>query len=127
MGDIEELVRKGLEGSTAEVLGPGDGEKYEEIIQRWSQHCVKRAVSYLSILYFFSLPLSFDVFLVLGFRLGRGLLVLDFPVLHPPGILINRLDLGFVGLVVRTVGKMERGRQLHRLSVLTRRKKKKHD
>jgi hypothetical protein len=34
-----------LKGTTAEVLLPGDGEKYEKSVERWSEHCIKRAVS----------------------------------------------------------------------------------
>jgi hypothetical protein len=34
-----------LKGTTAEVLLPNDGEEYEKSIQRWSEHCTKRAVS----------------------------------------------------------------------------------
>ncbi|KAF2820047.1 FAD-binding domain-containing protein, partial [Ophiobolus disseminans] len=32
-----------LKGTTAEVLLPSDGEKYEKSIGRWSQSCIKRA------------------------------------------------------------------------------------
>jgi hypothetical protein len=39
-----------LKGTTAEVLLPSDGEKYEKSIERWSEHCIKRAVSVLSFL-----------------------------------------------------------------------------
>jgi hypothetical protein len=34
-----------LKNTTAEVLLPGDGEEYEKSIERWSEHCIKRAVS----------------------------------------------------------------------------------
>ena len=34
-----------LKDTTAEVLLPGDGEEYEKSIERWSEHCIKRAVS----------------------------------------------------------------------------------
>ena len=33
-----------LKDTTAEVLLPGDGEEYEKSIERWSEHCIKRAV-----------------------------------------------------------------------------------
>jgi FAD/FMN-containing dehydrogenase len=33
-----------LSSTGAEVLLPGDGEKYQESIKRWSDHCEKRAV-----------------------------------------------------------------------------------
>jgi hypothetical protein len=33
--------------TNAEVLLPSDGEEYEKSIRRWSEHCVKRAVSFL--------------------------------------------------------------------------------
>ena len=34
-----------LKDTTAEVLLPNDGEEYEKSIERWSEHCIKRAVS----------------------------------------------------------------------------------
>ena len=34
-----------LKETNAEVLLPGDGEAYEKSIERWSEHCIKRAVS----------------------------------------------------------------------------------
>jgi hypothetical protein len=34
-----------LKDTTAEVLLPGDGEEYEKSIERWSEHCIKQAVS----------------------------------------------------------------------------------
>jgi hypothetical protein len=34
-----------LKDTNAEVLLPTDGEAYEKSIQRWSEHCIKRAVS----------------------------------------------------------------------------------
>ncbi|CAI6336957.1 unnamed protein product [Periconia digitata] len=43
MSDMEALVRKSMEGTKAEVLVPNDGEKYEQAIQRWSEHCIQRA------------------------------------------------------------------------------------
>lgn len=43
-----------LKGTTAEVLLPGDGEKYEKSIERWSEHCTKRAVSKALIDYHFN-------------------------------------------------------------------------
>lgn len=36
-----------LKGTTAAVLCPGDGEKYEKSLERWSEHCIKRAVSHI--------------------------------------------------------------------------------
>lgn len=50
MGSIAERfdymsLKELLKGTKAEVLTPGDGQKYEDIIQRWSESCVKRAVS----------------------------------------------------------------------------------
>jgi hypothetical protein len=40
-GSLKEL----LKDTSAEVLLPSDGEEYEKSIRRWSEHCVKRAVS----------------------------------------------------------------------------------
>jgi hypothetical protein len=37
-----------LKDTKADVLLPGDGQKYEDIIQRWSESCVKRAVCHTS-------------------------------------------------------------------------------
>ena len=34
-----------LKDTNAEVLLPGDGPAYEKSIERWSEHCIKRAVS----------------------------------------------------------------------------------
>lgn len=34
-----------LGNTEAEIVLPGDGQIYENIIQRWSESCVKRAVS----------------------------------------------------------------------------------
>jgi hypothetical protein len=34
-----------LKNTAAEVLLPTDGEKYEKSIVRWSEQCIKRAVS----------------------------------------------------------------------------------
>jgi hypothetical protein len=34
-----------LKNAKAEVLLPDDGEKYEKSIERWSELCIKRAVS----------------------------------------------------------------------------------
>jgi len=34
-----------LKDTNAEVLLPNDGEAYEKSIERWSEHCIKRAVS----------------------------------------------------------------------------------
>jgi hypothetical protein len=34
-----------LNNAKAEVLLPNDGEKYEKSIERWSELCIKRAVS----------------------------------------------------------------------------------
>lgn len=33
-----------LKDSNAEVLLPNDGQAYEKSIERWSEHCIKRAV-----------------------------------------------------------------------------------
>ena len=50
MGYISEIfdyasLKELLKETKADVLLPGDGQKYEDIIQRWSESCVKRAVS----------------------------------------------------------------------------------
>lgn len=37
-------LKKLLDNTTAEVLFPDDGEEYEKSIERWSEHCIKRAV-----------------------------------------------------------------------------------
>ena len=42
--DIYEELKGALSSTGAEVLLPGDGEKYQESIKRWSDHCEKRAV-----------------------------------------------------------------------------------
>ncbi|KAF2034465.1 FAD-binding domain-containing protein [Setomelanomma holmii] len=34
-----------LKDTHAEVLLPGDGQKYEKSIERWSEHCIKRAAA----------------------------------------------------------------------------------
>lgn len=49
MGSIAEpfdyaSLKQILGDTTAEILVPGDGPKYEDIIQRWSESCVRRAV-----------------------------------------------------------------------------------
>lgn len=44
--DAYAQLKEQLKGSKAEVLFPSDGEKYEESIKRWSEHCEKRAVCY---------------------------------------------------------------------------------
>ena len=49
MGSIAEnfdyrSLKELLKDTKADVLLPGDGQKYEDIIQRWSESCVKRAV-----------------------------------------------------------------------------------
>lgn len=49
MGSIAEnfdytSLKELLKHTKADVLLPGDGQKYEDIIQRWSESCVKRAV-----------------------------------------------------------------------------------
>lgn len=49
MGSATEIyaqLKEQLKSSKAEVLFPSDGEKYEESIKRWSEHCEKRAVRY---------------------------------------------------------------------------------
>jgi hypothetical protein len=53
MGSIAEpfdyaSLRQILADTTAEVLIPGDGKSYEDIIQRWSESCVRRAVCLIS-------------------------------------------------------------------------------
>jgi hypothetical protein len=50
-------LKLSLKGTTAEALLPSDGEKYEKSIERWSEHCIKRAVS---VLFFLSLT-SFSI------------------------------------------------------------------
>lgn len=54
MGSISEgfdyaSLKELLKDSKAEILLPSDGQKYEDIIQRWSESCVKRAVGYVSL------------------------------------------------------------------------------
>jgi hypothetical protein len=49
MGSITEdfdytSLKELLKDTKADVLLPDDGQKYEDIIQRWSESCVKRAV-----------------------------------------------------------------------------------
>lgn len=49
MGSIAESfdyasLKELLKHTKADVLLPGDGQRYEDIIQRWSESCVKRAV-----------------------------------------------------------------------------------
>jgi hypothetical protein len=39
-------LKKLLENTTADVLLAGDGEEYEKSIERWSEHCIKRAVCF---------------------------------------------------------------------------------
>lgn len=36
-----------LKDTTAEIVLPTDGDLYEKSIERWSEHCIKRAVSFL--------------------------------------------------------------------------------
>jgi hypothetical protein len=55
-----------LKDTNAEVLLPTDGEAYEKSIQRWSEHCMKRAVS---------LPENKVLFLVP--QCGHGLVLLS--------------------------------------------------
>ncbi|KAF2625992.1 FAD-binding domain-containing protein [Macroventuria anomochaeta] len=38
-----------LKDTKAEVLTPGDGQEYEDIIQRWSESCVKRASAVVAV------------------------------------------------------------------------------
>jgi hypothetical protein len=40
-----------LKDTNATVLLPTDGEEYEKSIERWSEHCIKRAVSLLNALF----------------------------------------------------------------------------
>jgi len=40
-------LKKVLSDTSAKVLLPGDGQEYEKSIERWSEHCIKRAVSLL--------------------------------------------------------------------------------
>lgn len=52
MGYISETfdyvaLKELLKDTKAEILLPGDGQNYEDIIQRWSESCVKRAVRYI--------------------------------------------------------------------------------
>ena len=51
MGSVGETfdyksLKELLKGTKATVLTPGDGQDYEDIIQRWSESCVKRAVCF---------------------------------------------------------------------------------
>jgi hypothetical protein len=39
-----ESLKELLKDTKATILTPGDGQEYEDIIQRWSESCVKRAV-----------------------------------------------------------------------------------
>ncbi|KAJ4286427.1 hypothetical protein N0V90_013126 [Kalmusia sp. IMI 367209] len=41
--DVYTKLKEQLKTSRAEILLPDDGEKYEESIKRWSEHCEKRA------------------------------------------------------------------------------------
>ncbi|KAJ4333803.1 hypothetical protein N0V95_009341 [Ascochyta clinopodiicola] len=54
MGSIAESfdyksLKELLKGTTAEVLTPEDGQKYEDIIQRWSESCVRRASAVVAV------------------------------------------------------------------------------
>lgn len=54
MGSVTETfdytsLKELLKDTKADVLTPGDGQRYEDIIQRWSESCVKRAVCHASI------------------------------------------------------------------------------
>ncbi|KAH6619971.1 hypothetical protein C7974DRAFT_315739 [Boeremia exigua] len=54
MGSIAEKfdytsLKELLKGTGADVLVPGDGQKYEDIIQRWSESCVKRASAVVAV------------------------------------------------------------------------------
>jgi len=40
-------LKEVLSNTSAKVLLPGDGQEYEKSIERWSEHCIKRAVSLL--------------------------------------------------------------------------------
>jgi hypothetical protein len=42
--DVCARLKEQLKSGNSEVLFPGDGEKYEDSIKRWSEHCEKRAV-----------------------------------------------------------------------------------
>lgn len=53
--DVYTTLKEQLKGSGAEVLMPDDGEKYEQSIKRWSEHCEKRAVR--ALFSFFPIPL----------------------------------------------------------------------
>ena len=54
MGSVAEnfdytSLKELLKDTKADVLTPGDGQNYEDIIQRWSESCVKRAVRLASV------------------------------------------------------------------------------
>ncbi|KZM20511.1 uncharacterized protein EKO05_0004522 [Ascochyta rabiei] len=54
MGSVAESfdyksLKELLKGTTAEVLTPDDGQKYEDIIQRWSESCVRRASAVVAV------------------------------------------------------------------------------
>lgn len=54
MGSISEIfdyasLKELLKETKADVLLPGDGQKYEDIIQRWSESCVKRASAVVAV------------------------------------------------------------------------------
>lgn len=45
--DVYAELKDQLKDSKAKVLLPSDGQKYEESLKRWSEHCEKRAVRFL--------------------------------------------------------------------------------
>ena len=50
MGSVSEsfdysTLKNVLKDTTVEILFPNDGDAYEKSILRWSDHCIKRAVS----------------------------------------------------------------------------------
>ncbi|KAJ4358661.1 uncharacterized protein N0V89_003245 [Didymosphaeria variabile] len=47
--DVYAQLKEQLKSSKAEILFPSDGEKYEESIKRWSEHCEKRAACVVKI------------------------------------------------------------------------------
>lgn len=40
-------LKAALSDTSAKVLLPSDGQEYEKSIERWSEHCIKRAVCWL--------------------------------------------------------------------------------
>jgi hypothetical protein len=70
MGSISETfdyasLKELLKDTKADILLPSDGQKYEDIIQRWSESCVKRAVRHVH------LPLFHGIHKVADYRVDQ--------------------------------------------------------